>query len=352
MSDQTLADIVGSTDAIVDLLRSRGSGWAGFPNVPDEHTHWIEEQRAWAETCSFADQSHHMVDYWVEGPDALDLFSDLGVNGFDGFEPGTAKQLVVANPDGYFIGDGILLYLDREKLALVGPPQTPNWVQYHVETGDYDVRTERDETSGVRDGPPTNYRYQLQGPNAVDLMEEVTDEPLPDIGFFHFDDVRIDGREVTLLRHGMSGEAGFEFWGPWEDAEAVRSTILDAGDDSPSAFDPVSLDPFDECVQLGRLVDAVPQQIDGVALLGIDSKLDAADQSNALVLADRGRQAGMGSVVVGYRDDSHAGPDGGPGYGRQRHGSVRGGRVDVQVGVRRVLRYGEQRKGDSIICLE
>jgi len=28
----------------------------------------------------------------------------------------------------------------------------------------------------------------------------------------------------------MSGEAGFEFWGPWADAEAVRSTILEAGE--------------------------------------------------------------------------------------------------------------------------
>jgi glycine cleavage system aminomethyltransferase T len=172
-----------------------------------------------------------MVDYWVEGPDAIDLFADLGVNAFDGFEPGTAKQFVVANPDGYFIGDGILLYLDRERLALVGPPQTSNWVQYHVETGDYDVRTERDETSGVRDGPPANYRYQLQGPNAVDLMAEVTDHPLPDLDFFHFEDVSIDGREVTLLRHGMAGEAGFEFWGPWEDSEAIRSTVLEAGEE-------------------------------------------------------------------------------------------------------------------------
>ncbi|WP_144905639.1 aminomethyltransferase family protein [Halobellus captivus] len=231
MSGSTLASVVQSTDSVVELFRSRGSGSLGFPNVPDERTNWIEEQRAWAETCSLADQSHHMVDYWVSGPDAIALFSDLAVNGFDGFEPGMAKQLVLSNPDGYFIADGILLYLDDGELALVGPPQGPNWVQYHVETGKYDVTTERDETSGVREGPPTNYRYQLQGPEAVELMDEVTDEPLPDLGFFHFTDVTIDGRTVTMLRHGMSGEAGFEFWGPWADAEAIKSTILDAGSD-------------------------------------------------------------------------------------------------------------------------
>ncbi|WP_049986095.1 aminomethyltransferase family protein [Halobellus rufus] len=230
MPESSLEDVVQSSESVVDLLRSRG-GWFGFPNVPDEHTHWIEEQRAWAETVSFADQSHHMVDYWVEGPDALELFSDLAVNGFRDYEPGAAKQLVLANPDGYFIGDGILLYLDRNSFVFVGPPQGPNWIQFHVETGEYDVRTRRDETSGIREGPPENYRYQLQGPEAVAVMAEVTDGPLPDLDFFHFDDVTIDGRDVTLLRHGMSGEAGFEFWGPWEDAEDIKSAILEAGSD-------------------------------------------------------------------------------------------------------------------------
>jgi len=228
MSESSLESVVRDAESVVDLLRSRG-GWVGFPNVPDEHTHWIEEQRSWRESVSFADQSHHMVDLWVEGSDALELFSDLAVNSFEGYEPGVAKQLVLANPDGNFIGDGILLYLDDETFALVGPPQGPNWIQFHAETGEYDVTTRRDETSGVRDGPPENYRYQVQGPEAVAVMEEVVDGPLPDLGFFHFDDVTIDGHEATLLRHGMSGEAGFEFWGPWADGDAIKSRVLDAG---------------------------------------------------------------------------------------------------------------------------
>ncbi|MFA1611632.1 aminomethyl transferase family protein [Halobellus rubicundus] len=231
MSTRSLEDLLGSVDSPVEMLRSQGRGAFGFPNVPDEHTTWIEEQRAWRETCSFADQSHHMVDFWVEGPDALELFSDLAVNGFEGYEPGTAKQLVLANPEGYFIGDGILFYFDEDDFALVGPPQAANWVQFHAETGDYDVATERDETSGVRDGPPTNYRYQIQGPKALDVMQSVADEPLPDLGFFNFTDITIDGREVTLLRHGMSGEAGFEFWGPWEDGEAIKRLVLEAGEE-------------------------------------------------------------------------------------------------------------------------
>ncbi|GAB7020991.1 hypothetical protein JCM18750_38530 [Halostagnicola bangensis] len=45
-----------------------------------------------------------MVDMWVTGPDALEVFADYAVNDF---EAGEAKQLVVGNPDGHFIGDEI-----------------------------------------------------------------------------------------------------------------------------------------------------------------------------------------------------------------------------------------------------
>lgn len=231
MSGHSLENAIREAESPVDMLRRLEGGSFGFPVVPDEYTHWIEEQRAWSERCAFADQSHHMVDLWVEGPEALDVFADYGVNDFSSFEVGTAKQLVVCNPDGYFIGDGILFRLAEDEFALVGPPQAHNWIQFNIETGEYDVTFGRDETSGVRDGPPTNYRYQVQGPDAIAVMEDAADEPLPDLGFFNFGHTSIAGREVSLLRHGMAGEPGFEFWGPWEDGEAVREAVLEAGEE-------------------------------------------------------------------------------------------------------------------------
>ncbi|TIS00755.1 MAG: aminomethyl transferase family protein, partial [Mesorhizobium sp.] len=34
---------------------------------------------------------------------------------------------------------------------------------------------------------------------------------------------------VRALRHGMAGEPGFEFVGPWADHEVVRAALLEAG---------------------------------------------------------------------------------------------------------------------------
>ena len=90
----------------VELLRNSQIGPYAFPVVRSEFTNWRDEQRAWRETCALLDLSHHMLDLYVGGPDALRLFSDLGVNSFSNFNPNQAKQFIACNHDGYVIDDG------------------------------------------------------------------------------------------------------------------------------------------------------------------------------------------------------------------------------------------------------
>lgn len=228
MSDQSLEDAVRSAGDPVELLRDLGV--ARFTLLPDEYTNWIDEQRSWAETVALADQSYHMTDLRVEGPDAIDLYRDLAVNSFDGFDVGEAKQMVVANPRGEFIGDAILFHLADEEFLSVGAAPAHNWLDYHATTGDYDVSVDFQPRPASTKRDPNNFRFQVQGPNAVAVMEEALDGPVPDLGFFNFADATMDGREVNLLRHGMAGEAGFEFWGPYEYGDEVKETVLEAGE--------------------------------------------------------------------------------------------------------------------------
>jgi vanillate/3-O-methylgallate O-demethylase len=60
-------------------------------------------------------------------------------------------------------------------------------------------------------------------------MEKVTGKPAPDIRFFNMDVFTIAGRQVRALRHGMVGQPGWELFGPWEDGDAVRDAIVEAG---------------------------------------------------------------------------------------------------------------------------
>ena len=233
MSQRSLEDLLGTVRSPLELLRNSQTGPYVYPVVPPEYSNWRDEQRAWQQTCVLYNQSYHMTDMYLQGPDALALLSHLGVNSFKGFGPNRAKQFVACNYDGYVIGDVILFYLDEGLFNLVGRPSVHSWVQYHGETGGYNVRTERDERSVARSGPIVRkaYRYQVQGPNAMKVIEKATGEPAPDIKFFHMTELIIAGHRVRALRHGMAGQPGLELFGPWNDGEPVKAALINAGEE-------------------------------------------------------------------------------------------------------------------------
>ena len=75
MSHRSLEDLLATAENPVELLRNSQTGANVFPGVSPEFTNWRDEQRAWQETCVLFNQSYHMNDLAVEGPDALALLS-------------------------------------------------------------------------------------------------------------------------------------------------------------------------------------------------------------------------------------------------------------------------------------
>ncbi|HEX5418829.1 MAG TPA: aminomethyl transferase family protein [Gammaproteobacteria bacterium] len=229
MAYENLEQALGSVGNPVELLRNSQIGPYAFPVIPTEFTNWRDEQRSWRESCALFDQSHHMTDLYVEGPDALRLLEGLAINSFKGFKVDKAKQFIACNHEGYVIGDAILFYLAEQRFSLVGRPPAIDWVQFHCERGGYDVAAERDERSAVNRGRRKAYRFQVQGPRALEVMEAATGGPVPDVKFFNMDVFRIAGRKVRALRHGMVGQPGWELFGPWDEGEAVRQALIEAG---------------------------------------------------------------------------------------------------------------------------
>ena len=230
MSQQSLEALLQKTGP-VKLLRNSSIGPYVYPVVPPEYTNWRDEQRSWQHSCILFNQSYHMTDMYVEGPDAMKLLADLGVNTFKNFGPNKAKQYIVCNPEGYVIGDVILFGLEENRFNLVGRPSVHNWVQYNLETGGYKAKTTRDERAAAQKGPIVRqaYRFQVQGPAAVKVMEKVLGGPVPEVKFFHMTTFTIAGKSVHALRHGMVGQPGFELFGPWAEGDAVKAALVEAG---------------------------------------------------------------------------------------------------------------------------
>jgi len=233
MADKTLEDVLQAASNTASLARNSQIGAYIYPVVAPEFSNWRDEQRAWRTTCVLFDQSHHMVNLFVEGPDALKMLSNLGINSFANFAVNKAKQFVPCSYDGYVIGDGILFYLADQQLVFVGRNPAANWIQFHAQTGGYNVKVTYDDRSPSRpSGQPVVralYRYQIQGPNAPGLIKKLNGGAAPTIKFFNMGLINIAGREVRALHHGMAGTDGLEVWGPYEEGEEIRAAILAAG---------------------------------------------------------------------------------------------------------------------------
>jgi hypothetical protein len=89
-----LEQILQNTPDIVAKLRNSQIGAYVYPVVAPEFSNWRSEQWAWQHSAVLFDQSHHMFDLYIKGPDALKLLSDTMVNSPAGWEPNKAKQYV------------------------------------------------------------------------------------------------------------------------------------------------------------------------------------------------------------------------------------------------------------------
>jgi vanillate/3-O-methylgallate O-demethylase len=228
-----LEQVLAAAGNPVDLLRNSQIGAYVYPVVAPEFSNWRTEQWAWRHSAVLFDQTHHMVDLYIRGKDALKLLSDTMINSPKGWEPNKAKQYVPVTPYGHVIGDGIIFYLAPEEFVYVGRAPAANWLMYHGATGGYDVDIVHDDRSPSRPmGKPVNrisWRFQIQGPNAWNVIEKLHGGKLEQLKFFNMSTMNIAGETIRTLRHGMAGAPGLEIWGPYETQEKVRNAIVEAG---------------------------------------------------------------------------------------------------------------------------
>jgi glycine cleavage system aminomethyltransferase T len=220
--------------------------------VQPEYAGWREEQNAWHAGVTISDLSHHMFDTFIDGPDATRLLTAVSANNYENFAIGQAKQFVPVNSGGNIVTDGILLRTAENTYVLSGIPAAQHWVQYFGVTGGFHVSFTTDPSTAFRNGAdPTLFRYQIQGPKASELVERAFGGPPPPARlpvpptrlpipptlapftaakFFHSIPVTLDGMDFRALRHGMAGQPGFEFIGPWQHSQPVKDALMKAGE--------------------------------------------------------------------------------------------------------------------------
>ena len=120
MSTSSLQNAMDAAGNPVDMLRNSKIGMYVYPVVAPEFTNWRSEQAAWRNSVVLYDQSHHMDELTIEGPDAEAFLAHVGINSFANFTTSLAKHFVPVTPAGHVVGDmGLISGEARSASAVV-----------------------------------------------------------------------------------------------------------------------------------------------------------------------------------------------------------------------------------------
>jgi aminomethyltransferase len=190
--------------------------------MPVQYTGILEEHRAVRSAAGLFDVSH-MGEVLVSGPRAGEYLDHLLTNRIQGQPDGKAIYSPMCHPSGGTVDD-LLVYkrADDDFLLCVNASNIDKdvaWIEQQAVAFD----------CTIRDASNDYALLALQGPRALDILQQLTATTLADIAYYTFAHGSVDGVETIISRTGYTGEDGFELFLPADRAEAMAEAILAAG---------------------------------------------------------------------------------------------------------------------------
>lgn len=195
-------------------------GW----EMPVEYTGIIEEHLAVRQQVGLFDVSH-MGEIVISGKQALDFVQYLTPNDAARLTTDKAQYSALTTPRGTFIDDLLVYCLAEDKYLLVvnaaNSDKDYDWILSHKKGFDVEVENKSDDYT----------QLALQGPNAVEILEPLTEINLEEMKPFRFSWGKVAGIDVLVSRTGYTGEDGFEIYTLSGQPEIIWEAILEKGKD-------------------------------------------------------------------------------------------------------------------------
>jgi aminomethyltransferase len=159
----------------------------------------------------------------VTGPDAIAFVNRITSNDVSKLVDGQAQYSALTTPAGTVIDDLVVYRLAADHLMLVVNAGTTekDWDWISSARGQEDVDLVNASSSYCQ--------IALQGPDALRILQPLTDVPLNDVKYYHFNKGTVDGVPAIVSRTGYTGEDGFEVYAAADKAEQLWNRMLDAG---------------------------------------------------------------------------------------------------------------------------
>jgi aminomethyltransferase len=168
----------------------------------------------------------HMGDIRLAGPEALAAVQHISMNDASRLAVGQAQYSALLYPQGTFVDDVVVHRLAQDEYLLV----------INAGTREKDFNWVRDNTRqfkcAAEDLSDDFTQIAIQGPEAVNLLQKLTDADLSALKFYWVTRGMVCGLKNTLIaRTGYTGEDGFEIYVPSDGETSARvwNEILEAG---------------------------------------------------------------------------------------------------------------------------
>lgn len=192
-----------------------------------------QEHRAVREAVGIFDVSH-MSEITVDGPDASTVLDLLTTNDVRALDPGDAQYSCILDESGTILDDTVVYrYPERDGYLFVPNAGHGEQMQARCRA----VADRHELTATVTDETHDIGLVAVQGPDAVETVDELAEESLEDLGRFRCVRATVASVPSLVARTGYTGEDGFEIFFDADDAEtmwkafeAVQSCGLGARD--------------------------------------------------------------------------------------------------------------------------
>jgi aminomethyltransferase len=205
--------------------------------MPVQYEGILAEHAAVRERAGLFDLGH-MGQVEVTGPDALEFLQFTTTNDVSTLKPGQAKYGLLPNDDGGVVDDiivyrnpagqdGYMVCINASNIE----KDVARWQELATRRSDLDVT--------VTDLSPALGMIAIQGPRAIEIVKQVTTDPVEEIGPFSWQTATVAGVEAGVARTGYTGEDGFEFYAPQDQIATIWDALMSAGE--PYGIAPVGL---------------------------------------------------------------------------------------------------------------
>jgi aminomethyltransferase len=195
--------------------------FAGY-NMPVSYSGIQDEHHTVRNAVGMFDVSH-MGEFMVRGKGALDLIQYVTSNDAAKLTNGKAQYSCLPNDKGGIVDD-LLVYkiADEEYLLVVNASNMEkdwNWINRHNTFG-AELEDISDKTSLLA----------IQGPKAVDTLQQLTSVNLASIPYYSFAIGDFAGENNIIISNtGYTGAGGFELYIPNASAEKIWNAIMETG---------------------------------------------------------------------------------------------------------------------------